>query len=74
MRADLYRHVQRLPVSFHDRWPAGQLLSRGTTDLQVARAFLAGPMTFLMVSAVTIVTGAAILLSWQWMLAPRPGS
>jgi ATP-binding cassette, subfamily B, bacterial len=23
MRADLYRHVQRLPVSFHDRWPAG---------------------------------------------------
>ena len=37
MRAHLYRHVQRLPVSFHDRWPAGQLLSRGTTDLQVAR-------------------------------------
>src|ERR1022692_100005 len=46
-----------------------QLLSRGTTDLQVVRAFLAGPMTFLIVNAVTIVAGGAILVSWQWMLA-----
>ena len=29
MRADLYRHLQRLPVAFHDRWASGQLLSRG---------------------------------------------
>lgn len=69
MRADLYRHAQRLPVSFRDRRPAGQLLSRGTTDLQVVRAFLAGPMTFLIVNAVTVVAGAAILVSWQWTLA-----
>ncbi len=43
MRADLYRHLQRLPVSFHDRWPSGQLLSRGTTDLMLLRMFLAFP-------------------------------
>lgn len=29
MRADLFRHLQRLPVAFHDRWASGQLLSRG---------------------------------------------
>src|ERR1022692_1806591 len=46
-----------------------QLLSRGTTDLQVVRAFLAGPMTFLIVNAMTIVAGGAILVSWRWMLA-----
>src|ERR1022692_4350260 len=46
-----------------------QLLSRGTTDLQVVRAFLAGSMTFRIVNAVTIVAGGAILVSWQWMLA-----
>ena len=33
MRAGLYRHLQRLPVAFHDRWASGQLLSRGTTCL-----------------------------------------
>ncbi|MFD6548990.1 ABC transporter transmembrane domain-containing protein, partial [Streptomyces sp. NPDC058398] len=35
MRADLYRHLQRLPVAFHDRWASGQLLSRATTDLML---------------------------------------
>jgi len=33
MRRDLFAHLQRLPVAFHDRWPSGQLLSRATTDL-----------------------------------------
>ncbi|MFI5699619.1 ABC transporter ATP-binding protein [Streptomyces xanthochromogenes] len=68
MRADLYRHVQRLPVSFHDRWASGQLLSRGTTDLMLLRMFLAFPLTFLVVNAVTILAGFAILLSQQWSL------
>uniref|UniRef100_A0AAU2V1M0 ABC transporter transmembrane domain-containing protein n=1 Tax=Streptomyces sp. NBC_00003 TaxID=2903608 RepID=A0AAU2V1M0_9ACTN len=68
MRADLYRHVQRLPVSFHDRWASGQLLSRGTTDLMLLRMFLAFPLTFLVVNGVTILVGFAILLSQQWSL------
>ncbi|MEU1098005.1 ABC transporter transmembrane domain-containing protein, partial [Streptomyces sp. NPDC005877] len=68
MRADLYRHVQRLPVSFHDRWPSGQLLSRGTTDLSLVRMFLAFPLTFLLVNGVTIVVGFVILLSQEWTL------
>ncbi|MFD9792558.1 ABC transporter ATP-binding protein [Streptomyces sp. NPDC059070] len=68
MRADLYRHLQRLPVAFHDRWPSGQLLSRGTTDLSLLRMFLAFPLTFLLVNAVTILAGFVILLSQQWSL------
>ncbi|WP_406347978.1 ABC transporter ATP-binding protein/permease [Streptomyces sp. NBC_00144] len=68
MRADLYRHLQRLPVAFHDRWPSGQLLSRGTTDLMMVRMFLAFPLTFLLVNGVTIVVGFVILLVQQWTL------
>ncbi|TLQ43629.1 ABC transporter ATP-binding protein [Streptomyces marianii] len=68
MRADLFRHLQRLPVAFHDRWPSGQLLSRGTTDLMLVRMFLAFPLTFLLVNGVTIVVGAGILLAQQWTL------
>jgi ATP-binding cassette subfamily B protein len=68
MRADLYRHLQRLPVSFHDRWPSGQLLSRGTTDLMLLRMFLAFPLTFLLVNATTILVGFAILLNQEWTL------
>ena len=69
MRADLYRHTQRLPIAFHDDWTGGQLLSRGTTDLQVLYMFVAGPFTFLPVFAATLGVGAAILLSEQWLLA-----
>ncbi|MGW7080481.1 ABC transporter ATP-binding protein [Streptomyces sp. NPDC054866] len=68
MRADLYRHLQRLPVAFHDRWASGQLLSRGTTDLMLLRMFLAFPLTFLVVNGTTIVVGMAILLAQDWVL------
>ncbi|MEU3185577.1 ABC transporter ATP-binding protein [Streptomyces sp. NPDC006923] len=68
MRADLYRHLQRLPVAFHDRWPSGQLLSRGTTDLMLLRMFLAFPLTFLLVNATTILAGFVILLVQDWSL------
>ncbi|CAM5515761.1 ABC transporter [Streptomyces spiroverticillatus] len=68
LRADLYRHVQRLPVAFHDKWASGQVLSRGTTDLMLIRMFLAFPLTFLIVNGTTILAGFAILLAQDWSL------
>ncbi|WP_217162444.1 ABC transporter ATP-binding protein [Streptomyces sp. AC512_CC834] len=68
MRADLFRHLQRLPVAFHDRWASGQLLSRGTTDLMLLRMFLAFPLTFLLVNGVTILVGVGIMLVQDWTL------
>ncbi|MGW2277610.1 ABC transporter ATP-binding protein [Streptomyces sp. NPDC001770] len=68
MRADLYHRLQRLPMAFHDRWPSGQLLSRGTTDLMLVRMFLAFPLTFLLVNSVTIAIGFVILFLQEWSL------
>ncbi|MFF4900791.1 ABC transporter ATP-binding protein [Streptomyces sp. NPDC001068] len=68
MRADLYGHLQRLPVAFHDRWASGQLLSRATTDLMLLRMFLAFPLTFLLVNGVTIAVGVLIMLLQDWTL------
>ncbi|MFE6892302.1 ABC transporter ATP-binding protein [Streptomyces sp. NPDC057694] len=68
MRADLYRHLQRMPVAFHDKWASGQLLSRATTDLMVVRMFLAFPLTFLIVNTVTIVAGLGVLVVQDWGL------
>lgn len=68
MRADLFRHLQRLPVAFHDRWASGQLLSRGTTDLMLLRLFLAFPLMFLLVNGATIVVGVIILLAQDFTL------
>ncbi|MFE0698972.1 ABC transporter ATP-binding protein [Streptomyces sp. NPDC058872] len=68
MRSELYSRLQRLPIAFHDRWASGQLLSRGTTDLMMVRMFLAFPLTFLLVNAVTILAGYVLLLAQDWSL------
>ena len=63
MRMSLFRHLQDLPVAFHDRWPGGQLLSRVMGDLGLLRRWLVFGLLQLVVSVVTIVVGVAILLS-----------
>ncbi len=62
MRADLFAHLQRLPVAFHDRWASGQLLSRATSDLTTIRWFVAFSGIFLVVNALTLVVGIGVLV------------
>ncbi|MBM7811679.1 ABC transporter ATP-binding protein [Saccharothrix algeriensis] len=61
MRADVYDHLQRLPVAFHDRWQSGQLLSRATTDLNTVRRFVAFVITFLVVNTLVVLIGLGVL-------------
>ena len=68
LRRDLFAHVQRLPVSFHDRWPSGQLLSRLTTDLSTLRRFVGLAAVFLLASSLTIVVVLALLMTIQFWL------
>lgn len=68
MRAAIYDHLQKLPVSFHDRWPAGQLMSRAVSDLATIRRFLAFGLVFLFVNLTTFVVGVIILLKLSWPL------
>jgi ATP-binding cassette subfamily B protein len=68
IRRDLYAHLQRLPVAFHDRWQIGQLLSRLTTDLGVIRRFISFGLIFLIVNTATYVTVVALLLHLYWPL------
>ncbi len=70
MRTDLFAHLQRLPVAFHDRWASGQLLSRATTDLTTVRWFVAFAGIFLVVNAITVVVGVGVL-AW---LSPALGA
>jgi ATP-binding cassette subfamily B protein len=62
IRSDLYRRLQRLPVSFHDRWQSGQLLSRAVTDLGVIRRFIGFGFIFLIVNLLTYATVLVLLL------------
>ncbi|TQM74517.1 ATP-binding cassette subfamily B protein [Thermopolyspora flexuosa] len=68
LRDDLYRHLQRLPMSFHDEWQSGQLLSRATTDLSTIRRFFGFGLLFLVMNVVQLGTVTALLLHMHWPL------
>ncbi len=68
MRNALYAKLQDLPVSFHDRWESGQLLSRSVSDLSLIRRWLAFGVILLVVNIVTIAVGFVVLFTFGWLL------
>ena len=68
LRSTLYAKLQDLPVSFHDRWPSGQLLSRATQDLSLIRRWLSFGVVLLVANGVTIIVGLVILFTFHWLL------
>jgi ATP-binding cassette subfamily B protein len=68
LRNEIYAHLQRLPIEFHDGWQSGQLLSRVTTDLSVLRRFVAFSLIFLVISTATFVAVVVVLIQLYWPL------
>ncbi len=68
MRNALYKQLQDLPVSFHDRWPSGQLLSRAVSDLNLIRRWISFGIVLLVVNVLTIVVGFVLLVRISWIL------
>ncbi len=68
MRTSFYERLQRLPVSFHDRWQSGQLLSRMMQDISMLRRWLAFGVVLLVVNILTILVGMVLLFRWHWAL------
>lgn len=68
-RISIYRRLQRLPASFHDAWPSGQLLSRAQADLSLLRRWIAFGSVMLVVESMTIVVGLVLLFTMSWQLA-----
>ena len=68
IRKGFYSRLQRLPVSFHDRWQSGQLLSRMMQDISMLRRWMAFGVVLLVVNVLTIFVGTLLLFRWHWLL------
>ncbi|MET0672798.1 MAG: ABC transporter ATP-binding protein [Microbacterium pygmaeum] len=68
IRESFYARLQRLPVSFHDKWQSGQLLSRMMQDISMLRRWLAFGLVLLVVNVLTIAVGTVLLFRWHWLL------
>jgi ATP-binding cassette subfamily B protein len=69
IRNEIYEHLQRMPFSFHDRSQTGQLMSRGTEDINNIRAMLVMTMRPLVLALGTFIVATIILVRIDWLLA-----
>lgn len=77
VRRRLFAHVQRLPVSFFDRYELGDLMARITNDLNAVRMFL-GPGLMYTGNTILVLTFSIVLMLrlspelTLWGLLPLP--
>ncbi|NLX19163.1 MAG: ABC transporter ATP-binding protein [Desulfobulbus sp.] len=67
LRDNLFAHIQRLPLSFFDRLPAGELMSRLTNDIDAVNQAISQNVTTLLagtLSLVGIVVAMFVLDFW----------
>jgi ATP-binding cassette subfamily B protein len=69
LRNSLYDKIQSLSFSFHDRSQTGQLMSRVTSDVEVARMFLSDGLLRLVLTIAQFIVIASILVISSWELA-----
>ncbi len=69
MRNELFSHLQALQFSFHDRSSTGQLMSRGTEDINNIRAMLVMTLRPLVLAVGTLIVAGIILFRIDALLA-----
>ncbi len=69
MRLHIFRHIQRLSLSFHDRNPVGRLLTRITNDVDALNEFLTQGLVLILADLVTLVGIIAVMFALNWRLA-----
>jgi ABC-type multidrug transport system fused ATPase/permease subunit len=68
IRADVFAHLQRLPMSYHDRQAVGELTSRVSIDTDRIEAGLVELFSTLFPGLLSIAGFAAVLLTVDWRL------
>ncbi|WP_221185421.1 ABC transporter ATP-binding protein [Flexivirga oryzae] len=61
LRRRIFRHFQRLDVSFHDKYTSGRVVSRSTNDVEAIQDMLENGFDSLVTAVLTLI-GTAILL------------
>jgi len=69
MRLDLFEHLQTLSLSFFDRNPAGELMSRLTNDIDAINQAVSQNVTSLIASVLSMVGILVAMFILDWRLA-----
>ncbi len=69
MQHDVFAHLMRLDLSYHQRVPTGQLVSRLTNDCNLVRQGAAATLTGLVKDLLTVVLLVSLMFYQNWELA-----
>ncbi|MDP9381363.1 MAG: ABC transporter ATP-binding protein/permease [Chloroflexota bacterium] len=69
LRTQLFRHVQRLSLSFFDRNPVGRLVTRLTNDVDALNELLTSGIVAIIGDSFTLIGIAILMLYLNWQLA-----
>jgi ATP-binding cassette subfamily B protein len=69
LRLALFRAIERQPVSFFTRTPAGELVQRLTGDVQFVQGVVTGTVVDAVTQLVTLCATLVILVALDWRLA-----
>ena len=69
LRIEIFGHLQRQPVAFYERKPAGVLISRMTNDVEALNALVTDSVTTLFTAGLTLIGSVVILLLLDAQLA-----
>jgi subfamily B ATP-binding cassette protein MsbA len=70
LRRNLYSHIQRLSLSYHDHKQTGDLISRVTSDVDAIQSFIASALLGALANSLTLVgmVGVMFFINWRFTL------
>ncbi|HWQ14931.1 MAG TPA: ABC transporter transmembrane domain-containing protein, partial [Roseiflexaceae bacterium] len=69
LRVEIYSHLQRLSLAFHDKRRTGDVLTRVTGDVAALEDFVIGSLSDIVGSLLVLVGTMAFLVSQSWEVA-----
>jgi ATP-binding cassette subfamily B protein len=69
LRQRIFRHAQRLSISFHEKYPSGKTISRMTSDVDSLNDLLEDGLDGLLTAVLSVTGITVMLLVLDWPLA-----
>ncbi len=69
LRTDVFRHIQRQPLTFFDRTPIGRLITRTTSDVEAISDVLSSGLVVIMGGLFQLFFITVLMFSLNWVLA-----
>src|SRR5690606_25082207 len=69
LRREIFHHLQRLSLAFHDRNPVGRLMTRVTNDVEALNELFRSGIVAIFGDAFTLVFIVGAMLYMDWRLA-----